>query len=171
MRLYSGQVAVVAQDILKTLLNDEDLEVLDENISEVEEDIQSVLKEFIRLDREITEKARDAAAERGNSSIGREKRRLSKQMGVSIAEDPIGFIVDQLIETFFHSHFVEEVFAADNDLRRQMSPVLRRHMSVQEELDSEVRDKIKNLEEGSAAWEIEYQRALGNLKRTKKLEE
>lgn len=171
MRLYSGQVAVVAQDLLKTLMDGEDLEVLGENIPEVEEDIQSVLREYIRLDREISDKARDLAAQKSNTSIGREKRRMAKNMGVSIAEDPVGYIIDQLIETFFHSHFVEEVFADDNDLRRQMSPVLKKHMSVQEELDLEVRNKIKNLEEGSAAWDIEYQRAMGNLKRTKKLED
>ena len=171
MRLYSGQVAIVAQDLLKTLMEAEDLEILGENIPEVEEDIQSVLKEYIRLDREISDKAREASGQRSNTSIGREKRRLAKAMGVSIVEDAVGYIIDQLIETFFHSHFVEEVFAADNDLRRKMAPVLKKHMAVQEELDVEVRDKIKNLEEGSAAWDIEYQRAMGNLKRSKKLEE
>lgn len=171
MRLYSGQVSVVAQDLLKTLMKEESLEVLDENRGEVEEDIQSVLREYIRLDREITDRARDASAQRSSSSIGREKRRFAKQMGVSIAEDPVGYIIQQLIETFFHSHFVDEVYSDDNDLRRIMAPVLKKHMTVQQELDQEVRDKIKNLEEGSAAWDIEYQRAMENLKRAKKLED
>lgn len=170
MRLYTGQVPAVAEDLLRNLLKGEFLEVLPENQEEVEQDIQSVLREYIRLDRELVEGARDQIAQRGRGSIGREKRHLAKMMGLSIADDPVGYITDQLIETFFHSHFVEEVFGADHDLRRCMTPILRGHMEVQQELDREVRDKIKNLEEGSAAWEIEYQKVMGSLKRTKKLE-
>ena len=37
------------------------------------------------------------------------------------------------------------------------------------ELDEEVRSKIKNLEEGTASFEIEYQRIMGDLKRKKGL--
>lgn len=168
MRLYSGQIPSVAQDILQ-VLDEEDLEIIPENIPEVDQDIQSVLREYIRLDRELTDRARERSSGRG--SIGREKRKLAKTKGVSIFEDPVGYIIDQLIETFFHSHFVEEVFSADRVLRRKISPVLKGYMNVQEELDLEVRDKIKNLEEGSASWDIEYQKAMGNLKRIKKLED
>lgn len=171
MRLYSGQVPAVAQDLLKTLIKEESLEITPENVPEVEEDIQSVLREFIRLDRELSDQARELIAERGRGSIGREKRKIAKQKGLDVFEDPVGYIISQLIETFFHSHFVEEVYGTDNDLRRLMAPVLRGHMEVQEELDLEVRDKIKNLEEGSQAWDIEYQKAMGNLKRVKKLED
>ena len=172
MRLYEGQVTFVAKELLELLTDGEDLEVAPENLPEVEQDIESVLREFIRLDREIVHDARDRIAERGGrGSIGREKRKIAKRMGLDIADDPVGYIIDQLIETFFHSHFVEEVYSLDRDMRRKMAPILKRHMSVEAELDKEVRDKIKNLEEGSQAWDIEYQKVMGNIKRVKKLEE
>jgi hypothetical protein len=171
MRLYGGQVAVIAEEVLRTLIRAGDLEIGDEHVPEVELDIQSVLREYVRMDREITDRARDSVAKAGGSShVGREKRKLAKERGFEVGEDAIGYIIDQLIETFFHSQFVDEVYSADTELRRKIAPILRRHMSMDEELDREVRDKIKNIEEGSATWEIEYDRVLSNLKRNKKLE-
>ena len=170
LRLYSGQIDVVAKELLQLLTEGGDLEVTPENLPEVQKDIQSVLREYIRLNRELMDLARDKAAENRRSNIGREKRKVAKEKGLDIFDDPVGYIINQLIETFFHSHFVDEVYALDRDLRRKMAPILKRHMSVEEELDEEVRDKIKNLEEGSQAWEIEYEKAMGKLKRTKNLE-
>lgn len=169
MRLYGGQVPIIAEEILRVLTRSGDLEVTAENMPEVELDIQSVLREYVRMDREITSKARDAAAEDG-SSIGRAKRELAKQKNFEVGEEALGYIINQLIETFLHSNFVEEVFSEDRDFRKRIKPVLVRHMSMDEQLDREVRDKIKNLEEGSQAWDIEYQKAMGNLKRNKNLD-
>lgn len=171
MRLYSGQVTVVAKELCDLLMEGGDLEVTSENIPEVEKDIESVLREYIRLDRELVDEARDMKSRTGRGSIGGNKRKLAKQKGLSIVDDPVGYIINQIIETFFHSHFVEEVYSLDREMRRKMAPVLKKQMSVEEELDEEVRDKIKNLEEGSQAWDIEYQKAMGKLKRTKKLED
>jgi uncharacterized protein len=171
MRLYGGQVAVIAEEVVRTLIRAGDLEIAAEHVPEVELDIQSVLREYIRMDRELTERAKDYVAKSGGSSnIGREKRKFAKEKGFEVGEDAVGYIIDQLIETFFHSQFVDEVYSPDTDLRRKIAPILRRHMSMDEELDREVRDKIKNLEEGSASWEIEYERVLSNIKRTKKID-
>jgi hypothetical protein len=169
MRLYHGQVPSVAHEIAVKLSGDEDLEVEPENVSEVEMDIQSVLKEYIRLDRELSSRARDIQSSEGGS-FGRIKSRLARKKGVDVQEDPIGYIIDQLIDIFFHSHFVNEVFSDDRTLRRKMKPILDKYMNVQEELDEEVRDKIKNLEEGSRDWEVEYEKVMERLKRTKNLE-
>ena len=169
MRLYSGQVALVAEEILRVLLKAEEIEVAPEDVPEVELDIQSVLKEYIRIDRLITSEARDRSAEFGGS-LGRAKRQLAKEKGVEIGEDAPGYMINQLIETFMHSNFVEEIYGEDHDLRKRILPVLKRHMNMEEKLDREVRQKIKNLEEGSQSWDIEYQKVMGGLKRNKKLE-
>ena len=55
------------------------------------------------------------------------------------------------------------------ELRKKITNILRKHMDVGGELDEEVRSKIKNLEEGTASFEIEYQRVMGELKRKKGL--
>jgi len=37
-------------------------------------------------------------------------------------------------------------------------------MAVDEELDQEVRQRIRNLEEGTSAWDIEYKRVMDQMK-------
>ena len=51
-----------------------------------------------------------------------------------------------------------------------MSDILKRHMMVEEEIDAEVRKRIKNLEEGTATWEVEYNKAVDQIKRNRGLE-
>lgn len=168
MRLYGGQVPIIAEEVLRVLTRQNDLEVADENLPEVELDIQSVLREYIRMDRELTERAREEASKFGGSLM-RAKKQFAREKNFQM-DDPLGYIINQMIEAFLHSNFVDEVYAEDHDLRKHIRPILKRHMSVDEELDREVRDKIKNIEEGSAAWDVEYQQVMGNLKRNKKLE-
>ena len=43
-------------------------------------------------------------------------------------------------------------------------------MEVDTDLDREVRSKIKNLEEGTSDFEIEYARVMGQMKQRKRLE-
>jgi hypothetical protein len=95
---------------------------------------------------------------------------LARERKFKIGDESLEYIVRQLIEAFFHSAFVEEVYGEDNELRRTITPVLKKHMEQESEVHKEVRSKIKNLEEGSAAWDIEYQKVMERLKRTKKLE-
>jgi len=66
---------------------------------------------------------------------------------------------------------VEEIFADDATLRKRMVDVLKKHMMVDDEVDAEVRRRIKNLEEGTATWEVEYQKALDQIKKNRRLDE
>jgi hypothetical protein len=52
-----------------------------------------------------------------------------------------------------------------------MVEVLKKHMLVDDEIDAEVRRRIKNLEEGTATWEVEYQKALDQIKKNRRLDE
>jgi hypothetical protein len=70
----------------------------------------------------------------------------------------------------FYSKNVDEVFAEDHVLRKKMGDVFKKHLEVDEELDREVRRRIRNLEEGTEAWDIEYNRVLAQLKRQRGLE-
>ncbi|MFW5966660.1 MAG: DUF507 family protein [Persicimonas sp.] len=169
MRLYKGQVTAVARDLAKKLIEEGDLEVQPNNVEEVEKDIESVLKEYIRLDRELSSEARDVQSRKGGN-FGRIKAKLAERKGVELHDDPIGYIINQLIDIFFHSHFVDEVFVPDRTLRLHMKPILEDYMTVEEELDEEVRDKIKNLEEGSREWDVEYKKVMERIKRKKNLD-
>jgi hypothetical protein len=163
MRLYSAKIPAIAAEIVRALA-DGDIECSEP--AEVELDVQSVLKEYVRVDRELTDKAKDIAEKRGLPYGGHTKikRQLADEKDFGLGEDAVTWICTQLVETFMHSSNVDEVFADDATLRRKVKDVLRKHMTVDEELDAEVRQRIKNLEEGTQAWELEYGRVMEQIR-------
>lgn len=169
MRLFSGKIPIIAAEIARDLHEKEDIETND--IQEVEEDIAAVLKEYLRTDREIVERTKDVLEIRGlpYSKFSRVKKAVAEERGFGVGDDSLDYIMGQLIGCFMHSKFVEEVYAEDHELRQKMKPILRKHMSVDEEVDVEVRKKIKNLEEGTASWEVEYRRVQDQILRKKRL--
>ena len=170
MRLYSGKIPAVANEIISTLAQAGDIEVSDGG--EAQLDVEAVLKEFIRMDREITDKAKDILESRGlpYGQFGKVKRALAEERGFALGEEGIGWICNQVLETFMQSAHIEEIYADDTVMRKKMKDILRKHMQVDEELDEEVRRRIKNLQEGTATWEVEYQKVLDQLKRNRGLE-
>lgn len=169
MRLYSGKIPVIAEEIVRTLVRDEDIEAADE--AEVRLDIEAVLKEYQRQEREVLEEAKNRMEIRGlpYAQLGKMKSMVAKERQVAVGEDMLPYLLDQLLTMLFHSQNVDEVFAEDVTLRKKMTAIMRRHLEVEGELDQEVRSKIKNLEEGTASFEIEYQRVMQELKRKKRL--
>ena len=164
MRLYSGKIPAISSDIVRQLSTDGHLET--EAPAEVELDIQSVLKEYLRVERDLTERAKDYMESRQlpYEQLGKIKRRLAEQQDFGLGEEAMNWMCTQLVETFMHSNHVDEVYADDATLRREMKTVLRRHMQLDDELDAEVRQRIKNLEEGTSTWELEYGRVLQQVK-------
>lgn len=170
MKLYKARIPTIANDIITQLRRDGDIEVAD--AEEAEKDIQSVLAEYLRLDRMVTEKAKDQLERRGLSHgmFGRVRRSVAEQMDFGLGEEGISWMCNQILETFMQSRFIEEIFAEDADMRRKMAGILKRHMMVDEELDAEVRQRIKNLQEGSSHWDVEYAKVLDQIKRKRGLE-
>jgi uncharacterized protein len=164
MRLYSAKVPAISAEIVRTLVDQQAIEVVD--AGEVELDVASFLKEYIRLDRELSDKAKDVMEKRGLAygQFSKIKRGLAEEKEFGLGEEGMTWICNQLMENFMHSANVAEVFADDPTLRRLIKDVLKRHMGVDEELDAEVRQRIKNLEEGTATWELEYSRVMDQIK-------
>ena len=169
MRLYSGKIPIIAEEIVSSLATDKDIEVVDQ--AEVRLDIEAVLKEYTRQEREILDEAKTRMEARSlsYSQLGKMKASVARERGLQTGEDMLPYLLDQILTMLFHSANVEEVFAEDIVLRKKMTKIMRRHLEVEGELDQEVRSKIKNLEEGTATFEIEYQRAMDELKRKKRL--
>jgi hypothetical protein len=165
MKLYSAKIPQVASQLVASLADEGDIEV--QNREEVELDVVSVLKEYLRLEREVTDKAKDILEAKGlsYSQFGKIKRSVADEKGFALGEEGISWICNQLLETFMHSVHVEEVFADDATLRRKMKDLLKKHMSVDDAIDVEVRQRIKNLQEGTSAWEVEYSRVMDQVKR------
>ena len=171
MRLYAGKIPVIGAEIIKTLVDTGEISVTDR--AEAELDVQAVLKEYLRLEREITDKAKDLLQKRNlpYEQFGKVKRSLASEKSFGLGDEGLEWMTTQIIESFMLSMHVEEIFADDATLRKRMVEVLKKHMLVDDEIDAEVRRRIKNLEEGTATWEVEYQKALDQIKKNRRLDE
>lgn len=169
MRLFSGKVPVIAEEIVQSLIKDED--IVTESPDEVRLDVESVLKEYLRQERQVVDEAKSRLEIRNlpYGQLAKIKSIVARERQLPVGEDMLPFLIEQLLTMLFHSNNVEEIFAEDTVLRKKMTTILRRHLDVEGELDQEVRSKIKNLEEGTASFEIEYQRVMEELKRKKRL--
>ncbi|MEJ7728335.1 MAG: DUF507 family protein [Polyangiaceae bacterium] len=169
MRLFSGIVDQLSEDIVKTLLAAKDIEV--EERAEVVRDIVSVFQNYLTIDRQATEKAKDLIQSRSmaQTEFPRLRKLTAEQAGIKVGDDMMDYLLDQLIEILMHSHNVDEVFAEDHGLRRTMRPVLKKHLDVEAELDAEARGKLKHMQEGTRTWEVEYQRIMGDIQRRRGL--
>jgi hypothetical protein len=170
VKLYSGKIPVIGGEIVRKLIDDGDIAVIDR--AEAELDVQAVLKEYLRLEKEITEKAKDLLQKRNlpYEQFGKVKRAMASEKSFGLGDEALDWMTSQMIESFMQSPHIEEVFVEDGVLRRKMADVLKRHMMVEEEIDAEVRRRIKNLEEGTSTWDVEYQKALEQIKRNRGLE-
>lgn len=169
MRLFSGKVPTISEEIVRVLTAEGDVET--EQPNEVVLDVESVLKEYLRFERTIGDEAKNRLEARGlpYAQLGKLRNQVAKEKAAPQSDDVLPYLLDQILNILFHSKNVDEIYAEDTELRKKIAPILKKHMEVGGELDEEVRSKIKNLEEGTATFEIEYQRIMGDLKRKKGL--
>ncbi len=169
MRLYSGKVPTIAGEIVKTLTEQSDIET--PSAREVQSDIEAVLNQYLRTEKEASDKAKDALQARGipNTDFSRMKKLAAEQMGIKIGDETIDYLLDQILEILMHSANVDEIDSEDVVLRRKMAPILKKHMAVDEEVEREVRGKLRHVEEGTRTWEVEYARMMEEIKRRKGL--
>jgi hypothetical protein len=169
MRLFQAKIPVIAQEAVKALRGAGAIET--EAPREVETDIAAVLSNYLRIDAEAGERAKDYMEQRGlgQTEFARLRRSAAEQAGIKTGDETLDFLLDQVVEMLFHSQHVEEVFAEDHELRRQMAPIFKKHMAVDDELEREVRGRLKHMQEGTSTWEVEYQRVMTEIRRRKGL--
>jgi hypothetical protein len=169
MRLFSGKITPLSEEIVKAVAEGGDVEM--EDRKEVVRDIESVFASYLATDREVMEKAKSSMEARSlpQSEFGRIRKLIAEQKGIKIGDDMLDHLLDQCIEMLLHSSHVEEVFCGDHDLRRKMRPILKKYLAADEEVDVEVRSKMKHVQEGTRTWEIEYKRIAGDVQRRKGL--
>jgi hypothetical protein len=169
MRLFRGKVELIAEDVIATLKASGDIEI--ENEAEARLDIEAVLKEYLRLDKEVVEEAKNRMEVRGlgYSQLGRVRSQVAKERGTPGQDEILPYLLDQILNLLFHSNHISEIFADDGELRKKVTPILKKHMDVENDLDREVRSKIKNLEEGTSTFEVEYTRVMEQIKQKRRL--
>jgi hypothetical protein len=171
MRIYRERVSTIAGQLVEALLAEELIEVDAALREEVELDLASVLSEYRRMDQELSESAKDLVANRNldYSYTQKFKSQLAQQKGFGLGDDGLEWIITQMVEILLQSKHVDEVYGEDHDLRRVIAPVLRKELGVEQNLDAEVKKRLKNLAEGTSDYDIEYQRTLEQIRKAKRL--
>ena len=158
MWLNKARVPTVAAEMVRDLLSHRDIET--DSPAETRADLEAVLNQYVDDLQDLTREIRDVAAKRGlqGSELGRLKAQLTAKRGIKTDEEGIDYVLDQLLEMLMHSHAVDEVYAPDHELRLRLRGPLRRQMQERDAVEDEVRGQMKHVQEGSAMWEVEYQR-------------
>lgn len=170
MRLFPGKIPIIAAEVIGVLAESGDIEVADN--SEAQLDVQAVLREYLRRDRDISDEAKDYLSRRDlpYSNFSKVKKMIAQQQEFGVGDDTITYIIQQIILAFENSNNFEEIYADDQELTVKIRNILRKHMDLEEDLDNEVRERIKNLDEGTRNWEIEYQKVMEQIRRKRGLE-
>ncbi|HZO11757.1 MAG TPA: DUF507 family protein [Polyangiaceae bacterium] len=169
MRLHRGQIPGLCRSIVKALMDGGDIEVADAR--EVERDLESVFNGYLNdLDR-VLARARDLVQQRGlpQGEFARIKKLCADQAGIKVDDDALDYVLEQLIQMLMNSQHVDEVYGEDHAIKRRIRPFLRAEEDAEREIETEVRNQLKHVEEGSRIWEIEYERMKAEIKRRRGL--
>ncbi|MEI6807042.1 MAG: DUF507 family protein, partial [Myxococcaceae bacterium] len=161
----------IAKDSIRSLSAAGLIELEEGKAEEAELDLAGVMVEYLDADERLNEQAKDLLSRRGLGSdrFAQAKKTLADTKNFKIGDEALDYILGQLAEALLASKNIEEVFGEDPELRKAMKDVMDKYASIPEELDKEARQRLKNLREGSPEWEIEYPRAIAQLKRQKGL--
>lgn len=169
MRLYSGKVAAIASEVVRTLVAGGDIDA--ESPKEVEADVTAVLNQYLSTEREVNERAKDVMERTGKSAgeLGRLRQLVAQEKGIKVGDETLDYLLDQVVEMLHYSHNVDEIYPEDVVLRRKMALVFKKHMAADDALEAEVRGQLRHVQEGTRQWDVEYQRVLEQTKRKRGL--
>lgn len=172
MKLYGAKVPAVAQEVVRTLLASNDIELAEPGAQrEVVADIEAVLKSYLDTERTVDDKTRELLqrTSRGATEFSRVRQQVAEHHGIKVGDEALDYLLDQVVEMLMHSNNVEEVFAEDVVLRRHMAPIFKKHMGADAELEAEVRAQLRHVQEGTAQWDVEHARVLEQVRRKRGL--
>ena len=168
MKIYRTKVPKIAMEIVSSLGSSGAIEVRPEKVPELELDLRAVIDGWLKTDERIHEEAKDQMDRRSlpYSEFRTVKRAIAKRENHSTGDEGLDWIISQMVECLLDvSPNVEEVFAPDHEIKRKMHDVFIRNTVDEDTLDAEVRAKMKNIQEGTPAWEIEYQKHMREVKK------
>jgi len=171
VKIYRGKIRPISEEIVTTLLAENDIEVAAEQVEEVILDVEAIVKEYIRLDEEFNKQAREILQERGLSytEFGKVKRELAEEKKFESGDRAIFWIGTQILECFMVNNRVNEVFSEDWVMRKKIIKIFNKHLGLEEQVDKETRSRIKNVLEGTPEWEIEYKKIYNQIARKRGL--
>jgi hypothetical protein len=171
VKLYTKTIPSISRDILHELLDNQDIEVEEENLMAARADFEAILIEYSRAERDLADVAKDVMAARGwsNTKFSEAKRIAAQTRKLPLGEEALDYVINQMLEFMLISPHFDEVYAEDHVMRKRIVDVLRRYLKLNQDLDAEVRNRLKHLQEGTRDWEIAYRKTLEEVQRAKGL--
>jgi len=171
MRLYPKLVPVIAREVVQRLMQDQDVEIEAMRVADAELDMSAIMREYLSNEERVNQATREALERRGYdySKFNQVKREMADVRGFKLGDDGIEFCVNQMLEFLLVSRNVEEVYSEDEGMRKKLFSIMKKHLDVDEEIDREARSRLKHLQEGTSAYEIEYQKVVDQIRRARGL--
>jgi hypothetical protein len=171
MRLSPKVVPSISREAIQLLMQDRDIEVEPVRATDAEMDLSAIMREYLTNEERVNQATREALERRGYdySKFNQVKREMADVRGFKMGDEGIEYVINQMIEFLLISRNVEEVFSADNILRQKIFAVMKKHLDVDEEIDREARARLKHLQEGTSAFDIEYNKTVEQIRRARGL--
>jgi uncharacterized protein len=171
MRLYPKVIPFISRECIQQLMQDGDIEVEPMRVADAEMDMSAIMREYLANEERVNQATREALERRGYdySKFNQVKREMADVRGFKMGDEGIEYVINQMIEFLLISRNVEEVFAADNVLRQKIFAVMKKHLDVDDEIDKEARSRLKHLQEGTSAFDIEYNKTVEQIRRARGL--
>ena len=171
MRLYPKLVPIIAREIIQRLSAENDIEVEPIRASDAEMDLSAIMREYLANEERVNQATREALERRGYdfSKFNQVKREMADVRGFKLGDDGIEFVINQMLEFLLVSRNIEEVFSDDQQMRPKLLQTMKKHLDIDEEIDREARGRLKHLQEGTGAYEIEYQKTIEQIRRARGL--
>jgi uncharacterized protein len=171
MRLYPKVIPIISRECIQQLMQDGDIEVEPMRVADAEMDLSAIMREYLANEERVNQATREALERRGYdySKFNQVKREMADVRGFKMGDEGIEYVINQMIEFLLISRNVEEVFAADNVLRQKIFQVMKKHLDVDDEIDKEARSRLKHLQEGTSAFDIEYNKTVEQIRRARGL--
>ena len=171
MKLYKGKIPVIAQDLVTKLVNEGDVELVPDMRSEAVEDLASIMNNYLRQERRLSNIVRDHIAEYKieYDRRGEIRREKAKEMGHPIGDRVMPYLATQFNRMIMNSPHFDEVYSPDNVIRSKIFEVLRSNNVNEQELHDEAKSRLSNLDENSLDYEIRYREAIADVRRRRGL--
>lgn len=171
MRLYPKVIPIISREIIQKLTQEADIEVEPMRVNDAEMDLSAIMREYLTLEERVNQATREALERRGydQSKFNQVKREMADVRGFKMGDEGIEYVINQMIEFLMISRNVEEVFKEDNVLRQKIFAIMKKHLDVDDEIDKEARSRLKHLQEGTSAFDIEYNKTVEQIRRARGL--
>jgi hypothetical protein len=171
MRLYPKVIPIIAREAVQKLMQESDIEVEALRIADAEMDLAAIMREYLSNEERVNQATREALERRGydHSKFNQVKREMADVRGFKMGDEGIEYCINQMIEFLLISRNVEEVFSADNVIRGKIFGIMKKHLDVDDEIDKEARSRLKHLQEGTTAFEVEYGKMIEQIRRARGL--